>query len=141
MKKSEGLFETIKKYFMHNDKNTSDETPEMPLSQNEIRMLISQIKDLQTNNKIAEYSLKSLEKENSTTKWVLGILITIIAFEVPILCSMHSRSIDKSLDAYNKEIISKFEIIQKELEEQKSLNQMQIERDVAREIKNQQTNK
>ena len=141
MKKSEGLFETIKRYFSNNNEDISDDASETKSSQSEIRILISQLKDLQVNSKITEYNLKSLEKENNTTKWVLGLLITIIAFEIPILCNMHSRSIDKSLDAYNKEIIPKIESIEKRLDDQKEYNQMQIERDVAIEIKNQQTHK
>lgn len=84
-----------------------------------------------------ELKISYLEKQINDTKWILGILITIFGLIVPILCNMHSRVIDKMFEAYNKEILSKFEIIQQQLNAQKEINQLQIQKDVAIEIKRQ----
>lgn len=94
-----------------------------------------------TNNFTCPYSEKleikisNLEKQITDTKWLLGILITIFGLLVPTLCSMHSRVIDKNFDAYNKEVLAKFEIIQEQLKNQKELNSMQIQKEILSEIR------
>lgn len=107
--------------------------------------IISNLQNIDTTNRIIENNIEKLrdsierlerkeEKDTNVIYIILGFIFAMLAFFIPL-------SIEWKLDPIEQNINSKFEIIQKELEEQKSLNQMQIERDVVREIKNQQTKK
>ena len=106
-----------------------------------LKNIISNLQNIDTTNQIIENNIESLkdtierlekkeEKDTNVIYIILGFIFAMLAFFIPL-------SIEWKLDPIEQNINSKFEIIQKELEGQKSLNQMQIERDVAIEIKNQ----
>lgn len=85
--------------------------------------------------------IKKLRAENNaiksqveSTKWLLTILISVFGIITPLLFTMHSRYIDSKFDAFNTNVNSKFELIQQQLDFQKEINSLQIQRDVSQEF-------
>ena len=88
-----------------------------------------------SNEKI-NIQIESLKDQNNTTRWVLGILITLFGIVLPILFNMHAKNIDSQIKSIETRIDSKYELINQQLNTMKELNSMQIQRDVAKEITN-----
>ena len=88
-----------------------------------------------SNEKI-NIQIESLKDQNNTTRWILGILITLFGIVLPILFNMHAKSIDSQIRTIETKIDSKYELINQQLDTMKELNSMQIQRDVAKEVTN-----
>lgn len=88
-----------------------------------------------SNEKI-NIQIESLKDQNNTTRWILGILITLFGIVLPILFNMHAKSIDAQIKSIETKIDSKYELINQQLNTMKELNAMQIQRDVAKEVTN-----
>lgn len=80
-----------------------------------------------------ETKLDNLEKRLNTFGTCLALILTAFIFAI----SLGVSSILKSNEAYKKDTDAKFEIIQLQFNNQKEINNLQIQRDVAVEIKNQ----
>lgn len=99
--------------------------------------LLEIYRDIKAENKIIYNKIE-------TTKWLLTALITLFGIFTPLMFSLHARSIDAKFETLNTKIEaidtninSKFDLIQQQLDTQKELNQLQIQRDVSQEILNQ----
>lgn len=102
-----------------------------------IKSLLSQIHDLKVNDKLARKDIKSLREILIGMQVFIAILIAVIGVVIPLVFSVHSNAIDNSIKAYTGETTAKFELIQQQLNSQKENNSMQIQRDVAMEVKKQ----
>lgn len=74
-----------------------------------------------------------LKADVKATKWILGLLITIFGSLTPILMTMQNYATDAKFEALN----TKYESIIQEIRGNKELNQLQIERDVIKEVSKQ----
>lgn len=97
-----------------------------------IKSILSQIKSLEVNDKLAENEIKNLKNLIIWLQAFIAFLIAIIGFIIPCIFNMHARAIDKSIETYSKEVSAKFELIGQQLNSQKEINSLQIERDIER---------
>ena len=118
---------------VHNMINRNYEVEDMDFSEFS-QELFNNYRDIKTENRIINNKIENM-------KWLLTVLISVFGIITPLLFTIHSRYIDSKFDAYNSSINayntninSKFEIIQQELNTQKEINQLQIQRDVSQEI-------
>ncbi len=81
--------------------------------------------------------LDKLNSNLATALTAIALIISVFIFSI----NYGFTSLNNSVKSYQNETIAKFELIQQQLKEQEKLNQMQIQRDVAIEFKNQYTNK
>lgn len=94
----------------------------------QINDLVNDVKDLKAQNEV-------LKEQNVTTRWVIGILVTIFGIVTPLLFNAFSSNVNAKFDSINTEI----KAINQRLDYQEKLNSIQIQRDVAIEIKNQKS--
>jgi len=107
-----------------------------------ISACVEEIKELDDNvnmNKETDINtLKSDIRDLNTNlnwiKWTISILVTIGIFVTGYTSNSIKESNKKDFEVYTKDVNSKFELIQKELESQKEINQIDIEKGVAQEI-------
>ncbi len=81
--------------------------------------------------------LDKLNSNLATALTAIALVISVLIFSI----NYGFTSLNNSVKSYQNETIAKFELIQQQLKAQEELNQMQIQRDVAIEFKNQNTNK
>ena len=101
---------------------------------------LSNLQNIDTTNRIIENNIEKLKesierlekKEEKDTNFIyiiLGFIFAMLAFFIPL-------SIEWKLDPIEQNINSKFEIIQNQLNMQKEINELIIQRDVAKEVTN-----
>ncbi len=109
------------------------EQQEENLNNEEMKMdedLKNQIKTLCTEIKA---DIRVLKNDISNTRWMLTILITIFGIFTPLLFMLHSNKIDAKFETLD----TKYESIIQEIRDNRELNQIQIERDVIKEVSKQ----
>lgn len=116
------------------EKNSNNDEVNMDDDLKEI--IINSYKDLKKDIRVTKSAYADVKKELSSTKWALGLLITVFGIITPLLFNMHSESINAKFESINTNINAKFELIEQRLDSQKELNQLQIERDVSKEFLN-----
>lgn len=95
----------------------------------------TQINDLANDVKGLKAQNEVLKEQNITTRWIIGILVTIFGIVTPLLFNAYSNNVNAKFDSINTEI----KAINQRLDYQEKLNSIQIQRDVAVEIKNQKS--
>lgn len=121
-------------YIENSDNDTRKETIETPvkigynedMGNNKLQDLTKDIQDLKTQNEV-------LKDQNITTRWIIGILVSIFGIITPILFNSYSNIVNAKFDSINTEIKS----INQRLDYQEKLNSVQIQRDVSIEINKQ----
>lgn len=93
-------------------------------------IIINSYKELKKDIRAAKTESMIIKNELTLTKWLLGILITVFGIITPIMFNLHSEKIDAKFQTIN----TKYENIINEIRNNKDLNQLQIERDVIREV-------
>ena len=91
------------------------------------------VRQLRTEFNEMKKDFRILKADVKATKWILGLLITIFGSLTPILMTMQNYATDAKFEALN----TKYESIIQEIRGNKELNQLQIERDVIKEVSKQ----
>ena len=103
-------------------------------SNNDIKLTSEGVMDINDLIKKLRAENNAIKSQVESTKWLLTILISVFGIITPLLFTMHSRYIDSKFDAFNTNVNSKFELIQQQLDSQKEINSLQIQRDVSQEF-------
>lgn len=103
-------------------------------SNNDIKLTSEGVMDINDLIKRLRAENNAIKSQVESTKWLLTILISVFGIITPLLFTMHSRYIDSKFDAFNTNVNSKFELIQQQLDSQKEINSLQIQRDVSQEF-------
>lgn len=103
-------------------------------SNNDIKLTSEGVMDINDLIKRLRAENTAIKSQVESTKWLLTILISVFGIITPLLFTMHSRYIDSKFDAFNTNVNSKFELIQQQLDSQKEINSLQIQRDVSQEF-------
>ncbi len=91
------------------------------------------VRQLRTEFSEMKKDFRILKADVNATKWVLGLLIAIFGSLTPILMTMQNYTIDAKFETLD----TKYESIIQEIRGNRELNQIQIERDVIKEVSKQ----
>lgn len=94
------------------------------MSNNTLQELSNDIRELKAQNDV-------LKEQNNTTRWLIGILVTIFGIITPLLFTVYSGMTNAKFET----ITTKIDAINQRLDYQEKLNSIQIQRDVANEMK------
>lgn len=94
------------------------------MSNNTLQELSNDIRELKAQNDV-------LKEQNNTTRWLIGILVTIFGIITPLLFTVYSGMTNAKFET----ISTKMDAINQRLDYQEKLNSIQIQRDVATEMK------
>ncbi len=89
----------------------------------QIKDLVDDVRDLKAQNEV-------LKDQNITTRWVIGILVTVFGIITPLLFNVFASNVNSKFDS----ISTKIDAINQRLDYQEKLNSMQIQRDVSIEV-------
>lgn len=94
------------------------------MSNNTLQELSNDVRELKAQNDV-------LKEQNNTTRWLIGILVTIFGIITPLLFTVYSGMTNAKFET----ISTKMDAINQRLDYQEKLNSIQIQRDVANEMK------
>ena len=143
-----------------NDYSASSGTEYIPISYNdcmyqleefidkcEDEEMSNEIEKLRNTNKEILNKIESIKQENLTTRWLIGILVTLFGIVTPIVLGAYTKAYDSNVKSIETSLDSKFDSIQTQLnainqrlDYQEKLNTLQIERDVNKEFIKSQKN-
>ena len=134
------LFERFESLSSKNEKFVEDEQEECKTD--EYKDILTIIQELKVSGKLTEGELKNLRNENNIIKWLISILLAAISVLLPIFLTNFTQHIEKTHEVYHSQvqlnqntILEQIKNINQRMDYQEKLNIMQIQRDVAIEVK------